>query len=157
MDGKHPVRKKDKYNPYELTVENEQYYVIFYDGQGIQHKERITQELYELFNRFELEDISQLNKISRYHEQSELTEGTLNQRTLLKPIPMEDAVFNKIMCEKLHTAISKLPAVQRRRIILYYFESFTYEQIAMVEGCTHQAVNKSILAAEKKLKKYFSN
>jgi len=156
MDGKHPIRKKDKYNPYELTVENEEYYVTFYDGQGIQHKERISQELYELFNRFELEDISQLNVISRYHEQSELTEGTLSERTFLKPISMEDAVYQKIMYEQLHTAISKLPAVQRRRIILYYFEGFTYEQIAMMEGCKHPAIIKSVSEAEKKIKKYFS-
>jgi len=50
-----------------------------------------------------------------------------------------------------------LPAPQRRRVILHYFEGYTYEQIAMIEGCTHQAVNKSVLAAEKKLKKYFSD
>ena len=156
MEGNHPIRKKDKYNPYTLSIENEEYYVSFINGQGVQCKEKITPELYELFNRFELEDISQLNAISRYYEQSELTEGTLNQRTLVKPLPMEDVVYKKMMCEQVHAAISTLPAVQRRRIILYYFEGLTYEQIAMVEGCTHQAINKSIVAAEKKIKKYFS-
>ena len=156
MDGKHPIRKKDKYNPYELTVENEEYYVAFYDGQGIQHKERLSKELYELFDRFELEDISHLNVVSRYHEQSELTEGTLNHRTLIKPLSMEENVYQKNMYKQLHKAISMLPVVQRRRVILYYFEGYTYEQIAMIEGCTHQAINKSVLAAEKKIRKYFS-
>lgn len=97
MDGKHPNRKKDKYNPYELAVENEKYYVTFIDGQGFHHKEQISRELYELFDRFELEDISQLNVISRYQEHSELTEGTLNQRALIQPETMEEGVYRKIM------------------------------------------------------------
>ena len=67
MDEKHPNRKKDKLNPYILSIENEEYYVSFSDGQGIHHTEKISKELYELFDRFELEDISHLNVVSRYH------------------------------------------------------------------------------------------
>ena len=155
MDGNHPIRKKDKYNPYELTVENEEYYVAFYDGQGFHHKERISRELYELFDRFELEDISQLNVISRYQEHSELTEGTLNQRALIQPEAMEDSVYRKIMHDQLHTAIAKLPDIQRRRVLLYYFGGYTYERIAEMEGCTKMAVKFSIDIAVKKLRENF--
>lgn len=35
MDGNHPNRKKDKSNPYTLSVENNTYYISFTDGQGI--------------------------------------------------------------------------------------------------------------------------
>ena len=156
MDGNHPNRKKDKLNPYVLTVEKEDYFVTFSDGQGVKHKEKISRELYELFNRFELEDISQLNVISRYLEHSELTEGTLNQRALFQPESLEDTICRKNMYEQLHTAISLLPKVQRHRLILYYFEGYTYEQIALMEGCTHPAIIKSVSEAEKKIKKYFS-
>lgn len=155
MDEKHPNRKKDKYNPYELTVENEEYYVAFYDGQGVHHKERISRELYELFDRFELEDISQINAISRHQEHSELTEGTLNQRALVPPESMEDRVYRSIMYDQLHNAIGQLPDIQRRRILLYYFGGFTYEQIAQLEGCTKMAVKFSIDIAIKKLKENF--
>ena len=155
MDGKHPNRKKDKYNPYELAVENEKYYVTFIDGQGFHHKEQISRELYELFDRFELEDISQLNVISRYQEHSELTEGTLNQRALIQPEAMEDGVHRKIMYDQLHTAIGKLPDIQRRRVLLYYFGGFTYERIAEMEGCTKMAVKFSIDIAVKKLRENF--
>lgn len=155
MDGKHPNRKKDKYNPYKLTVENEGYYVAFSDGQGVHHKERISQDLYELFDRFELEDISQLNVISRYQEHSELTEGTLIQRALIQPEAMEDNVYRKIMYDQLHTAIGKLPDIQRRRVLLYYFGGYTYERIAEMEGCTKMAVKFSIDIAVKKLRENF--
>lgn len=155
MDGKHPIRKKDKDNPYELTVENEEYYVAFSDEQGVHHKERINQELYDLFDRFELEDISQLNVISRYQEHLELTEGALNQRALIQPESIEDGVYRKIIYDQLHTAIGKLPDIQRRRVLLYYFGGFTYERIAEMEGCTKMAVKFSIDIAIKKLRKRF--
>ena len=56
---------------------------------------------------------------------------------------------------QLHRAISELPEIQKRRLILYYFQGLTYEQIAGMEGCTFQAVAKSIATAEKRLKKFF--
>jgi len=155
MDGNHPNRKKDKLNPYVLSVEKDEYYVSFPDGQGVQHKEKISRELYELFDRFELEDISHLNIVSRYYEHSELTEGTLNQRAVVQPEPLEDGVCQKIMYDQLHTAIGKLPDIQRRRVLLYYFGGFTYERIAEMEGCTKMAVKFSIDIAIKKLREKF--
>ena len=155
MDGNHPNRKKDKCNPYVISIENEEYYVAFTDGQGVRHKERISRELYELFDRFELEDISQLNVISRYQEHSELTEGTLNQRALIQPEAMEDSVYRKIMHDQIHTAIANLPDIQRRRVLLYYFGGYTYERIAEMEGCTKMAVKFSIDIAVKKLGENF--
>lgn len=152
MDGKHPIRKKDKYNPYELTIEDNEYYVAFNDGQGVHYKEKLSQELYELFDRFELEDISQLNAISRHEEHSDLTEGTLNKRAIILPESMEDRVYRKIMYDQLHTGIYRLPDIQRRRVLLYYFGGYTYEQIAEMEGCTKMAIKFSIDIAIKKLR-----
>lgn len=74
MDGNHPNRKKDKLNPYTLSVESNTYHISFIDGQGIFHKMEISKELYAAFNSFELDDISQMNVTSRHREQSELTD-----------------------------------------------------------------------------------
>ena len=54
--------------------------------------------------------------------------------------------------DKLHQAIAKLPEKQRRRLVLYYFGEFTYEQIAEMEGCTKRAVKFSVDIALKNLK-----
>ena len=153
MDGKHPNRKKDKLNPYMLSIENSTYYISFTDGQGILHKMEISVELYAAFNSFELDDISQMNVISRHLEQSELTEETLNHRAADSPELMEDHVCRRIMYEELHKAIAQLPVTQRRRLLLYYFGGYTYEQIAQMEGCKHPAIMKSVAAAEKTIKK----
>ena len=58
-------------------------------------------------------------------------------------------------CELLHKAISKLPEVQKRRLLLYFFGDMTYEQIAKMEGCTKRAVKFSVDIAIEKLKKNF--
>ena len=152
MDEKHPNRKKDKSNPYTLSIENNIYYISFTDGQGIFHNQEISTDLYDAFNRFELEDISQMNEVSRYYEQSELIEGTLNRRALVQPESVDDGVYRKIMYDQLHSAIRQLPIVQQRRLLLYYFGGFTLEKIAEMEGCKHPAISKSIRAAEKNLK-----
>lgn len=155
MDGTHPKRKKDKYNPCVLSIENDGCCISFTDGQGQTQKVEISESLYEAFDDFELEDISHLNQVSRYQEQSELTEVSLHSRAVEVPEPLEEQVYRKLLCEKLHKAIEKLPEVQRRRLMLYYFGGYTYQQIAEMEGCKHPAIMKSVAAAEKKLKKYF--
>lgn len=154
MDEKHPNRKKDKHNPYTLTIANGRYYLSFKDGRGMLQTIEIDKVLYGLFNRFELEDISYLNKVSRHIEHSELTEGTLNNRAFYKPETVEDTVSRSMEYELLHRAIAKLPEVQRRRLLLYFFGELTYEQIAELEGCKYQAVQNTIYAALKTLKKF---
>lgn len=156
MDGKHPNRKKDKLNPYTLSIKDNNYYIEFIDGQGCFHKQEISMELYAAFNSFELDDISQMNVISRHLEQSELTEETISQRVANPPEPVEDHVHRRIMYQELHKAIAQLPQIQRRRLLLYYFGGYTYAQIAQMEGCKHPAIMKSVSAAEKNIKKHLA-
>ena len=155
MLEKHPNRKKDKYNPYTLTITEGRYYLSFKDGRGKQQNIEIDEVLYQTFDRFELEDISHLNRVSRHIEHSELTEETLNDRTFHKAKQIEDIVSESIEYEQLHRAVSKLPKVQCRRLKLYFFGEMSYEQIAKLEGCTKRAVKFSVDIAVEKLKKNF--
>ncbi|MBS5386978.1 MAG: sigma-70 family RNA polymerase sigma factor [Clostridiales bacterium] len=155
MKEKHPNRKKDKYNPYTLMIVDGKYYLSFKDGRGVIQDIEIDQVLYELFNRFELEDISYLNRVSRHIEHSELTEASLNNRAFYKAESLEETVSRSLEYELLHKAISKLPEIQRRRLLLYFFGEMTYEQIAKMEGCTKRAVKFSVDIAVEKLKKDF--
>ena len=155
MLEKHPNRKKDKYNPYTLTITEGHYYLSFKDGRGKQQNIEIDEMLYQTFDRFELEDISHLNRVSRHIEHSELTDETLNDRAFYKPERIEDIVSESIEYEQLHRAVSELPEVQRRRLKLYFFGELTYEQIAKLEGCTKRAVKFSVDIAVEKLKKNF--
>lgn len=154
MDEKRPKRRKDKYNPYTLTEKEGKYFLSFRDGQGVLRELQITTELFEVLNRFELDDLSILNEWDRHYEHSELTEATLYNRAAMLPESVEDAVFRSLQYEALHKAINQLPETQRRRLILYYFAGLTYAQIAEKEGCKYQTVQESIYTALKNLKKF---
>ena len=76
-------------------------------------------------------------------------------RAVHRPATVEESTLQSMEYAKLHRAISELPEIQKRRLILYYFQGLTYEQIAEMEGCRYQSVQESILSAIKKLRKFF--
>lgn len=157
MDGNHPKRRKDKYNPYTISEKNGTYLLSFRDGQGVLHNMKISKELFDAFDGFELDDLAILNEWDRHTEQSEQTEQTLEHRVLHKLETVEETVDRSLTYQQLHSAIAMLPEIQRRRLMLYYFHDLTYEQIAEMEGCTIMPVKRSIDRAIEKIKNFFEN
>lgn len=151
MDNLHQKRKKDQLNNYELIRNENGYYLSFIDGQSVRQTICIDIELYNLFNSFELEDISYMNVVSRHYEHSKLTPQTLHERTFCNESSIEDDAIKNIQYKELYKAISKLPEIQKRRLELYYFRGLTYEQIANLEHCTKRAVKFSVDIAKKTL------
>ena len=166
MDGNHPKnadprpkRRRDKDNPYELFTtslgtDQPRYYLAFVDSTGTEQCMEIDKALFDVFDRFEVEDISFMNEVDRHYEQSEQTEQSLNRRIAQPQKSVEEAVFQRAEVETLRQAISKLPEKQRRRLVLYYFCDLTYEQIAEMEGCTIMPVKRSIDVAIRELKNF---
>ena len=166
MDGNHPKnidprpkRRKDKDNPYEvfttgIDTAQPHYDLSFEDSSRVKQCIEISKALFDAFDRFELDDLSFMNEVDRHYEQSEQTEQSLNKRASQPQESVEEAIFQRVEIETLHQAIAQLPEKQRRRLILYYFDGLTYEQIAAIEGCAFQVVAKSVRAAEKNLKKF---
>lgn len=146
-------RNKDKYNPYTIEIREEKYYVIFKDGNNVLQEISITKEVYDAFDKFELEDISQIHKIRKHIEHNEIYEETLYQRSAIESISVEDEVSTKIINEELRSAINELNEIQKRRIIKYYFYDKTYEEIANEENCTKRAVKFSIDIGIEKISK----
>ena len=165
MDDSHPKsidprpkRRKDRDNPYEIfttgiNTASPHFYLSFKDSCGIKHCIEIGKALFDAFDSFELDDLSFMNEVDRHYEQSDQTEQSLNRRAVQPQESMEETVFQRLEHEALHRAIAQLPEKLRRRLVLYYFGDFTYEQIATMEGCAFQVVAKAIKAAEKNLKK----
>ncbi len=157
MDERHPKRRKDKSNPYTISIVNGRFYLSFRDGMGMLHEMEIDSELYGLLNAFELEDLSYLNEWDRHMEHSDLSEKMLEQRMRREPRTVEETVYRTIQYEQLYQAIDLLPKKQRRRLLLYYFYDFTYEKIAEIEGCSIMPVKRSIDRALEKIKSFFEN
>lgn len=156
---KHLNRNKDKYNPYTLDIDEETntYIVEFKDTKNIIHRVEVSEKVYEAFDKFELEDISQIHKIKKYIERNEVYEETLYHKSINASISVEDEVESKLLSEDLKDAINELSDIQKRRLKMYYFNELTLDEIAMLENTSHQAISKSIIRAieeiRKKLKK----
>lgn len=154
-----PKRRKDKDNPYEIftvgiETDRPHYYIRFTDSLCVEQCMEIEKELFDLFDRFELDDLSFLNEVDRHYDLSDQSEETLNSHALVRPCSLEDALMERLEQERLRQAIAMLPDVQKRRLILYYFDGLTYQEIAQREGCRYQVVQRSIWRAEEKIKKY---
>jgi len=149
---KRPKRRKDKYNPYTLCSEKRRYYISFVDVNNNFQEISVSQKVFESFNKFELEDISQMNEYDRHLEHSEVDENTLYQKSVSSEQPLEEYFDKAQDAENLHIAISKLPEVQKRRLNKYYFEEKTFDKIALEEGCTYQCVQRSVYRAVTKIK-----
>lgn len=165
MDANHPhnidprpKRRKAQDNPYTIftvgiNTDQPHYYISFRDGQGVQICMEINKELYQTLDRFELEDLSYLNEVDNHHEHSVLTEASLYARAFSAPVDVQDQVHERMQMERVRCAVMQLPEVQRRRVIAYYFEGLSFEQIARKENRSKQSIQESVAAAMKRLKK----
>lgn len=149
-----PKRRKYKDNPYTLKYIEEKniYLVSFKDVKGHLQDVEVSKEVYKAFDRFELDDLSELNEYDNHIEHSELFENNLERRMKDKPISLEDELIKKSTFDELKRAINKLPEIQKRRIIKYYFEDKTQQQIADEEMVDIRAIQYSLNIALKKLK-----
>ena len=154
---KRQKRRKDKYNPYTLSTESGKYYILFIDVNNHIQKVELSKKLFDSFNKFELEDISQMNEYDRHYEHSEVYEKTLNKKNVAVSQSLEEHFEDVLVMENLHMAISKLPDVQKRRLKKYYFEEKTFDKIALEEGCTYQCVRRSVYRAVEKIKNILKN
>lgn len=95
-----------------------------------------------------------MNEYDRHIEHSQLTELTLNKRASKKQIDLEDLVIKRMEYKKLHNAILKLPEIQKKRLMLYFFKGLTLKKIATIEKTSIRAVQYTISIALKNLKKF---
>jgi len=157
--GERPKRRKYRDNPYTLNYIEEKniYMVSFKDVRGAIQKIEVSEEIYKTFDRFELDDLSEMNEYDNHIEHSEIFENNLESRVKDKPIGLEDEIIKKSEFAELKKAIDMLPEVQKRRIKKYYFADKNEYVIAKEENATQQAVNKSLRQAIKKLKEILKN
>lgn len=148
-----PKRRKSKDNPYTIIILDDRYYLTFKDSNNTLQTVELSMEIYDIFNKFELEDISQMHKVDKHIEHSEVYEENLYKRAVNKPMSVEEQIEYNDDILNLKIAIDKLPETQKRRIKMYYFDNLSLEQIAQIEECSFQAISKSILIGVTKLKK----
>lgn len=68
-----PKRRKNKDNPYTLKAIDNNYYILFRDGQNIPRVIEVNKDIFDIFNQFELDDLKELNEFDRHIEHKELS------------------------------------------------------------------------------------
>lgn len=147
-------RRKSKDNPYKLVYDDDSniYHVVFIDGKGNEQKINVNIEIYNVFNEFELKDLSILNEFDRHIEHLEHSDESLYKKATIKNNDVEEKAFTNILYEDLRKEINNLPDIQKRRLQKYFFENMTLSEISKIEKCSIRAVKYSIDLALKKLK-----
>ena len=155
-----PKRRKDKDNPYKLDFNNEEnsYIVCFKNIRNEYQEVKVSEEVFKEFDKFELEDISQLHKIDKHidmrvMDNSEYMDIVLYNNAINTEVSIEEQIENKILHEQLREAINELSEVQKRRVIKYYFKNKTLQNIADEEGCSVASVKESLDSSITKLRK----
>lgn len=148
-----PKRRRSKDNPYFLNFDEEKntYLVSFRAKNNQNTTMEISKEIYDIFDRFELDDLSILNEYDNHIEHFDLSDESLFSRAKYKQPSIENIVEKKLLYEKLYKEIFELPIIQRRRLIKYYFYNMTFESIAKEEKCSKRAIKFSVDIAIKKL------
>lgn len=150
-----PKRRKEKDNPYTLLIEDDQYYILFKDNKNILHKQSVSKEVFEIFNESELKENNMFSSNYRHISCDDITDELFYKRVLNNQISVEEETETKELINNLRIIINNLPAVQKRRLIKYYFDNKTYEEIANEEKCSKVAIKYSIDNAIKNISKNF--
>ncbi len=155
-----PKRRKSKDNPYTLDYNDKEhiYTVSFMDNKQVIHNVEVSKKVFEAFDKFELEDISQLHKMDKHIDgrnldNSDKTDIILFHLGVPSTKPVDEEVEEKLQNEELYKAINLLSDTQKRRIKMYYFEDKSFSEIARIENCDESSVRESIYAGIKKIKK----
>jgi RNA polymerase sigma-70 factor (ECF subfamily) len=148
-----PKRRRYKDNPYNLEINNSKYIINFYDSKKVLQKIEVSEEVFSVFDKSELKDLSQMNEYDNHIEHAALFEEVLNKRAINKTKLTEEIAESNIITEELLNAIKELQTTQKRRLILYYLYDYTLEEIAIKEHCSKVAIKYSLDIAIKNLKK----
>ena len=147
----------DNTNPYTLKEiddgEKKIYIAVFKNGNGETVEEEIAPKVaVTLFRTFVRKERNMKRSDERHITRFEIKDyEEFNKYNIEDIESSEDTFINKLEKESLYNAINKLPKTQRRRLILYYFEGYTLEEIAVIEGCSVHSVFVGIERAKENL------
>ena len=104
-----PKRRKDKDNPYSLDFKENNYVVSFKTVKNEYKEVKVSEEVFKAFDKFELEDISQLHKVDKHIDMrvidnTEYMDIILFNNAVNDEISIEEQIENKILQEELKKA-----------------------------------------------------
>lgn len=132
----------------EITVDLLMHHEGMTEGQAL--------ELCKFLLELDDKDVKLERKETRRHEPlSKYTEDT-PPKFRHEPLTTEEQFLLKEDMDRLYAVIDKeLTRTQKQRLLLRIVDGFTLEEIAEKEGRNYKSISESIMAAIKKIKKFF--
>ena len=128
------------------------YKTILYNGQHMRVKRAVCRFLKEDRKRAWRE-----SHWDRDHRDGfDIDRNDLGRHIRDRPVPFEEVIADRSEAACLRKLLDALTDTQRRRVWMYFYDGFTYEQIAVLEDVHYYAVWKSIDSAIKKLRNLLS-
>ena len=126
--------------------------IIYTLADGKRIRIDVTIEVKELLEQTDRQNRSQMRKDRRHLN----FVGSMDELDTLPTLPQEDTaalVIRMDSCKRLYAAISKLPELQKRRLLMYFFQEMNFRQIAELEGVSIATVARTIDRALDTLRK----
>ena len=158
---KHSKIKREIIDTYIVfsNSDNSKNIIVFKDENGKSRVIRANETLINEYKKRKSEENSQNIKFSRYIEHSELTDISLNKRSINKEISLEEQVISNLESERIIKEIWKLPTPQNRRVYMYIVDEFSYTKIAKIENrsilTVKESIDRGLENLRKKLKKFY--
>lgn len=113
----------------------------------------VDDDIFEMLELYRCKEHSYRERIRRNKAYYSLDCNDGIELSAIKKTKTPEVIFfeNEIK-SILYSAIEKLPKIQAERIILYYFQEMSYEEIAKLQNVHRTAVSKSIAIGLKNLK-----
>lgn len=127
------------------------YFVTIQDEFGNTIKMEVNADIFRVFEEERKNDEKRRNEIRRHYDNRGLEEHILFREMIrgFSKSP-EETYLDK---ERIEELLERCTPTQRRRFCLHKVYGYSHEEIARIEGCTKNAVTKSIAAVMKKLEK----
>ena len=129
---------------------------INYNGQALSVE--VTVEVYEYLDRADHKEENLVHEQRRHWDGREFDEYIAFTEGMgaYSETP-EEYLCRKETLDELLSVLSRCTDTQQRRFLLYALDGFTYEQIALLDGCSKVSVYESIEAVRKKFRKNFTD
>ena len=151
---KRPIRRRYNDNNYRLISDEKNgiYIIKFIDSKKQIKEIEVSKDIFDLF------DINERYENARFYEYAtRIIKSNMDIENIPDHKSIEEIIIKNSISETLKKEINNLPIIQRNRIIKYFFEDKTYEEIAKEENCSKVAIKYSIDIAinnlSKKIKK----
>lgn len=127
---------------------NKKYFIKFKNYENKEITSEIPKEVFFAYIESKKEIKKGTNETERHWEQNEVTDNTLYKRAVHSQKSVEEIVIENERNKIIHNVINGLRKSQKTKLIKYYFEEKTEEEIAKEENMSQQAISKGLELAK---------